>query len=209
MKKILFILLFFISTYSFSVAQVTSGNFPCAPDVVAMIGGNGVVTSSSSSASTTNWQNILDGDYNSDAPIASTNIESDPWVQIDLQEVYYIENMAIYYPSLGDGNETWENYYILTSLNPFPSDDLSTNLNSSSVNYLHIAQSMPSGLNIPLTNIARYVRIQNGNTGGIQSGIWLREITFTGGPGGGGGDPEICDDVYRPEKTLQLKNRTE
>ncbi len=193
MKKIFSFLIvsIYFSLFCFTQPTTTGGNFPCGPDVFAMIGGNGVVTSSSSSTSTTNWQFVVDGNYSSEAPSASTLIEDNAWVEVDLQELYFIENMAIYYPS--SDAEQMDDYYILTSSMPFASDDLSTNLNSSSVNYLHVAQSMPSGLSIPLTHLARYVRIQNGNAGGIPSGIWINEIMFTGGPGGGG-DPEICGD---------------
>lgn len=103
------------------------------------------------------------GDFSHpDSSVSSTNSELEAWWEVDLGEVFEIEDIELYNQT--GGNST-SNYYLLVSEVPFVSTDLTTTLNDPNVtSYLNSGiMASPSVVNVGKE--VRYIRVQRVDTG--------------------------------------------
>ena len=111
-----------------------------------------------------------------------TDNETTPWWEVQLDDVYALESIKLYFPDDVYPNGI-NNIYILTSRTPFATTSLASEISSPTVKSIHIEGAIPSGTSIPLDfNSAQYVRVQY-NGEGILS---LLEVDLPGT------DTEIC-----------------
>ena len=99
------------------------------------------------------------GNFWGDFSVSSTGWEVNPWWQVDLGEIANITDVEIW--NRTDCCATFlNNYYVLVSESPFPSNNLNTLLNTSGVQsyFQNTTTGTPSTIGINATG--RYVRIQ-------------------------------------------------
>lgn len=89
-----------------------------------------------------------------------TDSENTPWWEVQLDDVYALESIKLYYPTDVYPNGI-SNIYILTSTTPFSSTNLASEISSPMVKSIHIEGAIPNGTSIPLDfNSAQFIRIQ-------------------------------------------------
>lgn len=170
MQAIVFIL-FFSLTPLLLYAQLEETN-PC--DAVA----TDIAPFKFATQSSTQFNQVasfaVDGITSDNQLFASTQIELNPWWEVDLQSIYNLKGVNI----LRDEAQSLSDYYILVSETAFPSNDLNSLLLLDQISSYHVASNYPSeyfyafgeGIN------GRYVRIQKNGIGNLS----LREIGIPG-----------------------------
>ncbi len=100
----------------------------------------------------------------SNGTVSVTQVEAEPWWEVDLGEVAEVTRINIWNRS--DGSETTlRNYYVFASDVPFTSKNLNTTLNQSGVFKRLESQQAGRPTMISINRTARYIRIQMvGNT---------------------------------------------
>ncbi len=174
---------YFLILFSYSIhAQV-----PCVEEQhdIFNIALNGEVSQSSTVGE--GIPNIaIDGQKNgawNTGGASRTEREYQAWWEINLGQIYALENIQIWYPA-DIYPEGISDYYILYSRYPFGSTNLATELTSSLVGYIHVAGTHSSGATFPLAyQSAKYLRIQKAEDGVLS----FLEIDIPGS------FPEVCD----------------
>ncbi len=102
---------------------------------------------------------------------AETELEDNPWLDVDMEAGYKIQGIRLWHYSPIEG------YYIFISKVPFYSSDIADLLADNSVEYFHVTTDAYAGqiITIPET-LGRYVRIQKTGTGVLA----LEEIDIIG-----------------------------
>ena len=189
--NILIILLAVFSFYQVS-GQVTVGIDPQATDcgqIGSPIGLLGV--DQSTTDGNHHPERAIDGVRNGrldNNRSTKTQVENNPYFQVNLESQSTLSEIVIYYPSdiLGKGAS---GFYILISDYPFETSNLSETISSPLVEFVYVEDPIESGVEIPLNNKSgRYVRIQLDRKGFIA----LTEIELLGIGPGNGGSGEIC-----------------
>ena len=107
-------------------------------------------------------ENAIDGNRDGDIEnnsIALTDLEQSPWWEIDLGLVYQLKDIHIFNRS-DCCTERLTDFYILTSLVPFPSTDLTECLNDPNVSAVHVEETVGTDWLQSLYEDAQYLRIQ-------------------------------------------------
>ncbi|MEM8909608.1 MAG: hypothetical protein AAGD05_17300, partial [Bacteroidota bacterium] len=96
----------------------------------------------------------------SDGQASRTKMESNAWWAIQLDQVYQLAELVLYYPGDIYPNGL-SNYYVLWSEYPFPNTNLANTLAHPKVNSIFVETAWPSGSAIPLDfRSGQYLRIQ-------------------------------------------------
>ena len=168
----------------FVMAQISTDGGPCGEGPVVELTTNGT-GSQSSTDGTGNASKAIDGNIVgnwSTQKVSRTEIEHNPWWEVDLGDVYALQDVQVYYPADVYPNGL-SNYYILISRWSFETTSLSQELASDKVASIHVNTVLPTGQAIPLSfQSGRYLRIQLAEEGDLS----FVEIHIPGG------STEIC-----------------
>ncbi|MEM6965750.1 MAG: discoidin domain-containing protein [Bacteroidota bacterium] len=167
----------------------------CVPQVNLGLGKSATQSSTFSSGGTANL--ALDGNTNGDfwngGSTALTTWNNQSWWQVDLGEVYNIEQINIFNRT-DCCSDFLKNYHILISADPFVSTDLSATLNQASVIDFFQTTVAESPTSVVINQSGRYLRIQLAE----QGFMGLAEVEIMGcTTGGNSGCPDAgtpCDD---------------
>jgi len=120
-----------------------------------------------------------DGDY-FHASVSHTNSEPQAWWQLDLGQVYSLEQIRVWNRTDCCGTRL-SNFYIFLSDLPFASYDLNTTINQAGVSSYHVAGAAPAALTQAVNRTGRFVRVQLVGTNYLS----LAEVEVWGVPGRG------------------------
>jgi hypothetical protein len=125
-----------------------------------------------------------------ESKIARSNLEYQPWWEIDLGEAYFIDGIKIWY-ELNDYPEGLRNIYIFLSEIPFePNSNLTDLIEAPHIRHVNIVEPLNSGQKITTEYThARYVRIQMSLIGSTA----FSEIQISGGTIIGTPQNEVCN----------------
>lgn len=118
------------------------------------------------------------GDFFANQSVTHTNIEKDPWWEIDLGQIYNISKVDIYNRS-DSKPERLANFYVFISDNAFTSNDISTLKSQSTVSNFFFSGTVGAMATIPINKNGRFVRIQLQNDA---EALTLAEVEVYGGP---------------------------
>jgi hypothetical protein len=149
-------------TVSIDASGAATGSLTVAiKDVAADLALNKTATQSS-----TNWSAPADRavDGNTDGnfwngSVTTTQVESQPWWQVDLGSLQSIGNIDLWNRTDCCG-EALTNFYVFVSDNPFTSTDLSTTQNQTGVSSYHVSGQGGTPTTINANRTGRYVRVQ-------------------------------------------------
>jgi len=115
------------------------------------------------------------GDYAANS-LAITNLEHQPWWQVDLGSVRQIGAVILRNRTDCCGDRL-SNFYVLVSDNPFASADLTTTINQAGVSSFYTADPVGISKEIGVYRSGRYVRVQLAGDNHLQ----LAEVEVKGG----------------------------
>lgn len=125
-------------------------------------------------------------DPNNGYSVSSTAYETQPWWELDLDENFQLDTVKVYWRTDDQTHGNLQNFYLLTSENPFGDDDLATLLNRSDVSSFfkpgfdpNHPDAQPRPEVFAPARIGRYVRIQLTGTAQLQ----LAEVEVFGQSG--------------------------
>jgi len=99
-----------------------------------------------------------DGDWNHSS-VTHTDLEAQPWWQVDLQSVAYVDNIRIANRTDCCADRLRE-FFVLVSDRPFTSTDLATTLEQPGVSSYYMPGIVDGAYDLPVGRTARYVRVQ-------------------------------------------------
>ena len=125
--------------------------------------------SQSSNHQASNKANMaVDGNTNGESRGSRTKSNNHAWLEIDLQKIYYIEDIRLWNSSSSSTQNLLRDYYVLISDDPFVSKNLQETLNQANVysDFFDSKAMRPTVVRIHRTG--RYVRIQRNVKGSLR-----------------------------------------